>query len=198
MKFDILIAGVGGQGVILASRLLGLTSIEAGLHVTTAETIGMSQREGAVVSHVRIGDEVFGPLIPKGCADLILGMEPAEAVRNMPFLRPGGAMVVNTHAIVPASVAIGASQYEPEQIIAFIKKACPGALLLNATQLAQDAGNYRAANAALLGAAAAAGMLPFSADDLWRAMEKELPQKHIAVNKKAFEMAAHMVYNIKN
>ena len=89
MKFDILIAGVGGQGVVLASRMLALAAVKAGFHVSTAETIGMSQREGSVSSHIRIGDKTSGSLIPIGQADLLLGFEPAETVRNLPFLRKG-------------------------------------------------------------------------------------------------------------
>src|SRR6056297_596737 len=86
MKFDILIAGVGGQGVVLASRLLATAAIDSGYHVATAETIGMAQREGSVTSHVRIGDDVCGSLIPGGNANLIIGLEPAEAARNIHFL----------------------------------------------------------------------------------------------------------------
>ena len=99
VKYDILIAGVGGQGVVLASRMLALAAMKAGFHVSTAETIGMSQREGSVSSHVRIGDEISGSLIPVGQADLLLGLEPAETVRNLPFLREGGKVLVNTHPI---------------------------------------------------------------------------------------------------
>ncbi|WP_269849076.1 2-oxoacid:acceptor oxidoreductase family protein [Methanosarcina horonobensis] len=102
-KYDILIAGVGGQGVVLASRMLALTAIKTGFHVSTAETIGMSQREGSVSSHVRIGDEISGSLIPAGKADLLIGLEPAETVRNLPFLKKNGKVIVNSHTIPPAS-----------------------------------------------------------------------------------------------
>ena len=114
MKYDILIAGVGGQGVVLASRLLALAAMKAGFNVSTAETIGMSQREGSVNSHVRIGDEVYGSLIPAGQADLLLGLEPAETIRNLPFLRKGGRVLVNTRAIPPASKPPGSPEYDPD------------------------------------------------------------------------------------
>jgi len=198
MQYDILIAGVGGQGVILASRLLGLAAMKAGLHVTTAETIGMSQREGAVVSHIRLGNEISGPLIPKAGADLIIGMEPSEAVRNMPMLKQSGHMVVNTAPVIPASVAIGLSQYDVSEILVFINNTCKNAILVDATKLAKQAGNHKSANVVLLGVAAAADLLPFNISILQQALEEELPKKYLEANKKSFEIGINMLYNMKN
>ncbi|UGV41396.1 indolepyruvate oxidoreductase subunit beta [Methanococcoides orientis] len=197
MKFDILIAGVGGQGVVLASRLLATAAIDAGYHVATAETIGMAQREGSVTSHVRIGDEVCGSLIPAGNADLIIGLEPAEAARNIHFLKKDGSIVVNEHAVIPSASANNA-EYIPEQVIEFLKKNCQETINVDFTQLAKEAGTYRAANVAMLAAAAGADLLPFNPDELWSVLEKMVPEKYRELNRKAFDMSLEKVACIKD
>ena len=189
MKYDILIAGVGGQGVVLASRILALAAMKAGFHVSTAETIGMAQREGSVSSHIRIGNEISGSLIPVGQADLILGLEPAETVRNLPFLRKGGKVIVNTHAVPPASRPPGSPDYDPGALLAFLNVHCPGILCFDFTELAEEEGTYRAANVAMLGAAAGTGILPFPKETLQAVLDAEIPEKYRAVNKAAFEKA---------
>lgn len=189
MKYDILIAGVGGQGVVLASRLLALAAIKAGFHVSTAETIGMSQRGGSVSSHVRIGDEIFGSLIPVGQADLLLGLEPAETLRNLPFLRNGGKVLVNTHAIPPASKPPGSPEYDPVALLSFLNAYYPDIFCSDFTELAEQEGTHRAANVAMLGAAAGARVLPFSEETLKAILNTEIPEKYRAVNKAAFEHA---------
>ena len=196
MKFDILIAGVGGQGVVLASRLLALTAMKAGFHVSTAETIGMSQREGSVSSHIRIGDEISGSLIPAGQADLLLGLEPAETVRNLAFLKKGGQVIVNSHEIPPASKPPGSPDYDPEGLLSFLKASCPGLLCLDFTKLAGEAGTSKAANVAMLGAVAGTGVLPFSKETLQAVLEAEIPEKYRAVNSTAFERAMEEVSGI--
>jgi indolepyruvate ferredoxin oxidoreductase, beta subunit len=197
VKFDILIAGVGGQGVVLASRMLALAALKAGLHVSTAETIGMAQREGSVSSHIRIGDETSGSLIPIGQADLLLGFEPAETVRNLPYLRKGGRILVNTHAIPPASRPPGSPEYDPAALISFLNARCPDILCFDFTKLAEEAGTYRAANIAMLGAALGVGGLPFQEDTLQAVMNTEIPEKHRAVNMAAFESAVKWVSGVR-
>ncbi len=189
MKFDILIAGVGGQGVVLASRILALAAMRAGFHVSTAETIGMAQREGSVSSHIRIGNEISGSLIPEGQADLILGLEPAETVRNLPFLRKGGKVIINIHAVPPASRPPGSPDYDPVALLAFLNEHCPEILCFDFTELAEEEGTYRAANVAMLGAAAGTGILPFPKETLQAVLDAEIPEKYRAVNKAAFEKA---------
>jgi len=197
VKYDILIAGVGGQGVVLASRILALAAIKAGFHVSTAETIGMAQREGAVSSHLRIGDEGFGPLIPKGKADLLLGLEPAETVRSLPFLSHNGKVLVNSHPIPPASKPPGSPDYAPEALLAFLKANIPELCCFDFTELAGEAGTSKAANIALLGAVAGAKILPFSEEVLETVLDAEIPEKYRAVNRRAFEMARSQVRNQK-
>jgi indolepyruvate ferredoxin oxidoreductase beta subunit len=191
MKFDILIAGVGGQGVVLASRLLATAAMDAGFHVATAETIGMAQREGSVTSHVRIGNDVCGSLIPQGTADLIIGLEPAEAARNLRYMRKGGSLIVNEHAIVPSTQ--GPVKYEPDRLIGFLKDNCQDMISADFTRLAKDAGTYKAANVAMIAAAAGAGLLPFSEDYLWDVLEKLIPEKHRDVNRRVFDRAIESV-----
>jgi len=193
MKYDILIAGVGGQGVVLASRMLALAAMKAGFRVSTAETIGMSQREGSVSSHIRIGDEIQGSLIPAGQADLLIGLEPAETVRNLPFLKKAGKIIVNSHSIPPASKPPGSPEYDPATLLAFLEAHVPGIICLDFTQLAEEAGTYRAANVAMLGAAAGTGMLPFSREIILSLLETEIPEKHRAVNRAAFEGAIEKI-----
>jgi indolepyruvate ferredoxin oxidoreductase beta subunit len=193
VKYDILVVGVGGQGVVLASRILALAAMKARFHVSTAETIGMSQREGSVSSHIRIGDEKFGSLIPVGQADLLLGLEPAETIRNLPFLRKGGKVLVNTHPIPPASKPPGSPEYNPTSLLSFLNAYCPGILCFDFTELAEKAGTYRAANIAMLGAAAGTGILPFPEEILQAVLDTEIPEKHRVVNRAAFESALEWV-----
>jgi indolepyruvate ferredoxin oxidoreductase, beta subunit len=189
LKYDVLIAGVGGQGVVLASRILALAAMRAGFHVSTAETIGMAQREGSVSSHIRIGNEISGSLIPAGQADLILGLEPAETVRNLPFLRKGGKVIINIHAVPPASRPPGSPDYDPVTLLAFLNEHCPEILCFDFTELAEEEGTYRAANVAMLGAAAGTGILPFPKEILQAVLDAEIPEKYRAVNKATFEKA---------
>lgn len=192
-KYDILVAGVGGQGVVLASRVLALAAMKAGFRVSTAETIGMSQREGSVSSHIRIGDEVSGSLIPTGQADLLIGLEPAETVRNLPFLKKGGKIIVNSHTVPPASKPPESPEYNPEALLSFLEARFPGMLCLDFTRLAEEIGTHRASNVAMLGAAAGTDALPFSGEIILAVLETEIPEKHRAVNRAAFEEAAEKI-----
>jgi indolepyruvate ferredoxin oxidoreductase beta subunit len=167
--------------------------MKAGFRVSTAETIGMSQREGSVSSHIRIGDEIQGSLIPAGQADLLIGLEPAETVRNLPFLKKAGKIIVNSHAVPPASKPPGSPEYAPETLLTFLEAHVPGMLCLDFTQLAEEAGTYRAANVAMLGAAAGAGMLPFSRETILAVLETEVPEKHRTVNRAVFEGAINRI-----
>ena len=121
MNKDILICGVGGQGTVLASKLTASAAMREGNIVHSAETIGMAQRGGSVTSHVRIGDKAFSPLIPDGKADLILAFEPAEAVRNLHFLKIGGSVIVNSHPVKPITESLNDTGYDGTKMIEFLK-----------------------------------------------------------------------------
>ncbi|WP_406678266.1 indolepyruvate oxidoreductase subunit beta [Moorella sp. ACPs] len=184
---DILIAGVGGQGIILASRALASAAVTAGLPVRTAETIGMAQREGSVVSHVRLGVSEAGPLIPYGAADILLALEPAEACRNLKYLRPGGRALVSTAPVIPVLAALGSSPYPLEDILAYLQSNLPGCRCLDALALAREAGSPRTLNLVMLGALANFG-LPFPADILLAEALKLLPASVHDMNRRAFEL----------
>ncbi|GEA16975.1 indolepyruvate oxidoreductase subunit beta [Moorella sp. E306M] len=184
---DILIAGVGGQGIILASRALASAAVTAGLPVRTAETIGMAQREGSVISHVRLGVQEAGPLIPAGAADILLALEPAEACRNLKYLRPGGRALVSTAPVIPVLAALGSSPYPLEDILAYLQDNLPGCRCLDALALAREAGSPRTLNLVMLGCLVNFG-LPFPADVLLAEALKLLPASVHDMNRRAFEL----------
>ncbi|MCL6446773.1 MAG: indolepyruvate oxidoreductase subunit beta [Armatimonadetes bacterium] len=187
MSFDIVITGVGGQGTVLAARVLAAAAMAAGLPVRTSEIIGMAQREGVVMSQVRFGDPLWGALIPDRKADLLLGFEPAEAVRGLPKLKPAGVAVVNTTPVIPVTAALGLSAYDPQACLAYLREKVPRLYLLEASRLAAEAGHPRAVNSVLLGAAAALDLLPFSAGSLLDCLLAAVPEKYREVNRRAFE-----------
>lgn len=188
MKFDILIAGVGGQGTVLASRLLAAAAIEAGFFARTSETIGMSQRGGTVVSHVRIDSKDASPLIPLGHADLLISFELAEAARNLSRLSPNGKCIVNTQVIKPVTASLGTAAYNVEEITNHIKIKVPETLFVDGYNLAAAAGSVKAVNVVLLGAAASTGVLPFSSDLIKNIIENNVPKKFIELNIKAYDL----------
>ncbi len=181
---NIFLAGVGGQGTLLASEILSETLMTAGYDVKKSEVHGMSQRGGSVTSHVRYGKRVFSPLIPEGMADVLFGFELLEAYRYLPMLRPGGAVVVNDLKIIPSPVAMGMESY-PENIPAKITAVCPDAKIVNGTELALQAGNVRTVNIVLLGALSRRMDI---AEELWlAALKKMVPEKFLSVNLEAFK-----------
>ncbi|MCL6639208.1 MAG: indolepyruvate oxidoreductase subunit beta [Firmicutes bacterium] len=188
MKVDIVIGGVGGQGSVLASRALARAAMAEGLSVRTSEVIGMAQREGMVTSHVRMGKKLYGAIIPDGAADYLVGLELAETVRNLVKLRPGGTIVASTSTIVPPSVYMGLGKYQRDDLLQYIKQRDGRTLLLDASDLAGQAGSFRAVNAVLLGALAGAGELPFSPERLLEAVLEMLPEKLHETNRRAFEL----------
>ncbi len=188
MKYDILISGVGGQGTVLASRILALSSIEAGFFARTAETIGMSQRGGSVVSHVRIGSENSSSVIPLSGADLLIGFELCEAARCIQRLSPDGKCIVNKQVIKPVTVSLGNSNYDTDGITEFIKKNCKCPVFIDGYSLAEQAGSVKAVNIVLLGAAAGLGFLPFDRSVLEKVIASNVPQKYVELNMKAFEL----------
>ncbi|MDI6897928.1 indolepyruvate oxidoreductase subunit beta [Methanocella conradii] len=185
-RFDLLIVGVGGQGVILASDIIGKAAVLEGRPVRSAETHGMAQRGGAVENHVRIGCK-YGSLIPAGGADCLLSMEPLEALRFARYLSPKGIAIINTEKIVPVTVSLGKVQYpEVDIIIDTMKGLCSGVKAENYTALAKKAGAVQALNVAMIGAVSK--YLPVKADTLKEAIAKSVPPKTVAVNLRAFDL----------
>ena len=182
---NIVLAGVGGQGTVLASRILAAAAMRAGLPVRTAETIGMAQRGGSVFSHLRIGEGIASPLMGPGEADLILGFEPAEAVRMLPYLKKGGTVVTGVRPVVPVSAMIGGTPYDPEAMLSFLEAHAGRLVKVDGDRALAEIGNDKVMNVLLLGIAAETGGLGFTRDDLLPALETVLPPKLLEINKKA-------------
>jgi len=182
---NILLAGVGGQGVLLASQIFTSVAIEADLDVKQSEVHGMSQRGGSVTSHVRFGEKVYSPTIDPGEADFLIGFERLETLRNVHCLKAGGTIIYNSMRINPSTVAAGVAEYPgdvPEQILAFGEKT----FLVDGLGLAEQAGNTRSSNVVMVGAVSSFLSLP---ESLWEAKIKELlPPKLVDLNLKAFHL----------
>ena len=189
---NILLAGVGGQGTVLASRLIAGAAIARGDIAHTAETIGMAQRGGCVVSHVRVGADAHSPLIPRGAADVIIGFEPAEAVRALPYLKEGGTVVVCSTAVKPVTDALSPTSYEGEPMVAFLQTHADRVIVVDGEAVVAGCGSAKALNIALLGAAAAAGVLGITPTELAEVVEGLNPRFREA-NRKALELGVEAV-----
>jgi len=185
MSQDILIAGVGGQGTVLASRLIAAAAMAEDQFVRTAETIGMAQRGGSVVSHVRIDAENRSPLIPQGKADLIIAFEPAEAARSLHRLALGGRCIVNTKAIYPITVTLSGAPYDMDAITGYIRQQAPGSVFLDASALAAACGGEKALNIVLIGAAIGYGFLPIQLEKMAGVIKNTVAPRFTEMNLKA-------------
>lgn len=189
MNKSILLAGVGGQGTVLASKLIAQAAIDLGYPARTAETIGMAQRGGCVVSHVRIGDS-HSPLIPKGQADMIIGFEPAEAVRCLPYLKEDGVVITTKKAIKPVTASLSGSSYHGGEMIDYLTRNQKNLVVVDGEQICHACGSAKVLNIALLGAACATGKLGICEESFVHAIEQRLPQKFVAMNLKALKLGA--------
>ena len=184
---NIMIVGVGGQGTLLTSRILGKLAIGAGFDVKLSEVHGMAQRGGCVVSHVRIG-AAASPLIPEHAADLILAFEPAEAVRCLRYLEPGGAVVTNSRAIKPVTDSLSGS-YSGDAMLAYLRENIENLTVVDGDAVCAACGSPKVLNLALLGAAAKGGVLGFTAEELCRVIDEKIPERFRALNKKAIALS---------
>lgn len=185
MVINCILSGVGGQGTVLASKLISQAAMNRNLNVRTAETIGMSQRGGCVVSHVRIGDQIHSPMISKNSADLIIGFEPAEAVRCLPYLKKGGVVVVSGKAIRPVTASLGGSLYDGSEMISYLKDHVTRLILVDTDRICRECGSSKVLNVALLGAACASGMLGLSPEDIENAIRERVAARFVDMNVKA-------------
>lgn len=182
---SVLIVGVGGQGTLLASRLLGNAMVDCGYDVKVSEVHGMSQRGGSVVTYVRYGENVSSPIIEEGEADLILSFEQLEAARFLPFLKKDGVIVVNTQSIDPMPVITGAAVY-PENIIESLKSKGVKVAAADALALAEEAGSSKAVNVVLIGVMAK--QLGIDKEVWLNTIKTTVPEKFVELNLKAFEL----------
>ena len=182
---NIMIVGVGGQGSLLASKLLGRMLLQKGYDIKVSEVHGMSQRGGSVVTYVRFGDKVYSPVIDKGEADFIVSFELLEAARWTEYLKPGGKIVVNTQQISPMPVIIGAAEY-PQGLVEKMQSAGLDVDAFDALALAEQAGSAKAVNIVLMGHLSR--NFDFTEEEWMDAIEKSVPAKFLELNKTAFKL----------
>lgn len=183
-NLNIMIVGVGGQGTLLASRVLGNVAIKKGYDVKVSEVHGMAQRGGSVVTYVRMGKKVYSPIIEKGEADVLISFEQLEGVRWIDYLKKDGRLIINTQKIDPMPVIIGKAKY-PEGIVEKIKDVYKNTVDIDALKIAKDCGNIKAVNTVLLGLMAK--FIDIEKEAWIEALKEVVPQKAIDVNMKAFE-----------
>jgi len=187
----VVIAGVGGQGTLLATRLIAETAIKQRLNVRIGETYGMAQRGGPVMGHIQIG-EAYSPQIRPGEADALLGFEIAEATRRgVTYLKQGGLAIVNSKKMPPVEVISGMRKYpEEEELIRLLKRVSSRVAVFDATKLAEKTGDPIATNMVMLGALAVAGVLPFGEEEITATMKESIPARFLELNTKAFRLGA--------
>ncbi len=189
MRKNIVLCGVGGQGTVLASRLISAAAMAKGIPVMSAETIGMAQRGGSVFSHLRLGEDVYSPMIAKGEADLILAFEPGEAVRMLPYLKEGGQVVVSSRPVMPVTATLSGASYSADEMIQFLKAHVQNLMVVDAEQALQDVGSPKVLNLILLGAALQSGALGLTEDEIKAAILQKIPEKFHALNFRALAWA---------
>ncbi|NWG11086.1 indolepyruvate ferredoxin oxidoreductase subunit beta [Candidatus Bathyarchaeota archaeon] len=188
-EFNIVLAGVGGQGILLAAEILGTAAIRERSNVQVSEIHGMAQRGGAVISNVRIGEKVLSPTVMEGQADVLLGFEPVETVRNLRFASEKTVVIMNEEKITPIELIAKQMNYPSmkditRKICRFTKKI----IVLDAAKLAKEAGNILTENIVLIGALAATGKLPIKNESITETLRELIPTKHLDTNVKAFKL----------
>ena len=189
MNRNIVLCGVGGQGTVLASKLIAAASMHRGVPVMSAETIGMAQRGGSVFSNIRLGEGVHSPMIEKGTADLILGFEPGEAVRMLPSLKTGGTVVTNSGAVVPASASLSGFDYQGGTMVDYLRKAVAKLVVVDGVAACAALGSPRVLNMVLLGAAVRTGELGLGLEDLLAVLPSLVRPQFLDLNQKALTFA---------
>ena len=197
MIFNCILAGVGGQGTVLASKLIAQAAMKRGLSARTAETIGMAQRGGCVVSHVRFGKNIYSPMIAKHTADIIIGFEPAEAVRCLPYLKKGGTVVVSGKAIKPVTASLAGSSYNGSDMIEYLKENAAKVIVIDSDQICEACGSAKVLNVVLLGAAASSGLLGLTQDELEDAVKERINARYVDMNTKALALGAQAAEKYK-
>jgi len=183
------LAGVGGQGIILAAQVLGTAAVNDGFNVRVSEIHGMAQRGGAVVSDVRIGENVLAPTVLDGNADVLLGFEPIETLRNLKFASGKTIVIMNAERIMPTELTAKRAKYPSlEETIQKINAFTKNVIVIEASKLAKEVGNILTQNVVLLGALAAVGKIPIKTETLIDALRELIPPKQLEVNIKAFKI----------
>jgi indolepyruvate ferredoxin oxidoreductase beta subunit len=193
-EFNIVIAGVGGQGTLLAAEIIGAAAVKDGVNVRVSEIHGMAQRGGAVVSNVRMGDAVLAPTVLEGQADVLLGFEPLETVRSLKSASERTLVIMNSDRIPPTELAADNMKYPSvEEVLAKIHLFTEDVIVVEAAELARKAGSRLAQNSVMLGALAAVEESPVKPESLVEALRELVPKKQVEVNVKAFELGRESV-----
>ncbi len=194
MNKNIVLCGVGGQGTVLASKLIASAAMKKDIPVMSAETIGMAQRGGSVFSHIRMGDGLYTPMIAKGSADIIIGFEPGETVRMLPYLKVDGQVIVSRRTIMPVTATLSDTPYDGGEMIAYLKAHTQKLLVVDAEQACREIGSARVLNLLLLGAAVQSGALGLDEEDLKTAIRERVPEKFHELNFRALSyMKEHSI-----
>lgn len=194
---NIVLTGVGGQGTVLAAKVLAQAAENRGWHVRTAETIGMSQRGGSVVSHVRMGDcgeKVASPLVPTGTADALIAFEPGEGARVLPLLKPEGVLVTASRVIQPVTASLSKEEYRADSVLEALQNRAGGAdrtIVVDEAPLLAEIGNAKSLNIVLLTAALSAGALGLSVEELKQAIAACVKPKFVDMNLRAVDTVLH-------
>lgn len=190
-RLNIVITGTGGQGIVLLTRVLGTAAIKAGLRVRVGETHGVSQRGGAVLSFVRMGDGVYSPTVAVGAGDILVGLEPVEALRSLHYLSPKGLLMINMRPVLPNTVKTGRAQYPTQDDILRIAREAAGRVIhVDAAQLASDAGAPGAQNMLMLGILAGLGNTTISEAIFKEVIEEMVHRTYIKGSLEAFDLGS--------
>jgi len=197
-EFNIVLAGVGGQGILLAAEVLGTAAVKDGLNVRVGEIHGMAQRGGAVLCTVRIGENVLSPLVVDGQADILLGFEPIETLRNLRYASEKTIIIMGDEKIPPPGLTLKGESYpRMEEMLERLKRFSKNIVVVEALRLAKEAGSTLMQNSVLLGALTAAGKLPIKKESLIEALKELVPAKYAEMNVKAFELGYEYFKNLK-
>jgi indolepyruvate ferredoxin oxidoreductase beta subunit len=193
-EFNIVLAGVGGQGILLAAEILGSAAVKEGLNVRVSELHGMAQRGGAVVSNVRIGEKVLAPTVLEGQANVLLGFEPLETLRNLKFVSEKALVIMSDEKIPPTELAAKMLKYPSiEEIVKKIHTFTKNVTIVEAAKLARKAGSILTENVVLIGALAATEKMPVKTESIMEALRELVPAKHLDINIKAFKLGYEYV-----
>ena len=185
MNKNILLTGVGGQGIVLTSKLIAAAAMEKGYDVMSAETIGMAQKGGSVFSFLRIGEDLHSPMFGEKQADIIIAFEPAEAVRMVSYLKNDGFAIVNTRPVMPVTSALKSGNYNAETMLEYLRKNIKNLITVDGENACRETGSPKALNMIMLGSAVKSGVLPFSIEEIIKIMEKTVKPQFAEMNKKA-------------
>lgn len=192
MRKNCLLCGVGGQGTILASKLIADSALLLGTPARAAETIGMAQRGGSVTSHVRIGKDTRSPMIPRESADVLIAFEPGEAVRNLGYLKKNGVLVVSKKAVKPTTATLIGSNYDGKDMLDYLKRNVSHLIIVDGDEALAQIGSPKVLNVILLGAAVGSGQLGLTIDDMEAAIKNRLPERFHQLNFQALHMGASL------